>query len=164
MEENKSILVENKDKTKEKDQNYKKTCDFLDELYKNAQMGKLAFEYLLPKTKDSALKEELLNQFRDFESLCTKISEAIIELKRTPKSSLGFAKPMLRHSINVKMIFNSSASKIADMLTQGNNQGIMDINRLINSTTGKVTDKAISMAKELLALEQKHIDRLKKWL
>ena len=39
-----------------------------------------------------------------------------------------------------------------------------DINRLINATTGKVSDSAITLARELLELEQKHIDKLKKWL
>ncbi len=164
MEENKTVLTENKDKSKEIEQNFKKTCDFLNELYKNVQMGKLAFECLLPRIKDTELKEELLSQFCDFEALSTKISSALIKLGKAPNSSLGLAKPMLKRSISLTLTFNSSTNKIADMVTQGDNQGIMDINRLINSTTGKVSENAISLARELLELEQRHIDKLKKWL
>ena len=164
MEENRTILNENKDKSKEIEQNYKKTCDFLNELYKNVQMAKLSFEYLLPRIKDTELKEELLSEFNDFEITSTKISSALIKLGKTPNSSLGLAKPMLKRSISLTLAFNSSTNKIADMVTQGDNQGIMDINRLINATTGKVSDSAITLARELLELEQKHIDKLKKWL
>lgn len=164
MEEKDKKIAKNTEKSDQNDQNYDKSADFLIELYKNVQMGKLAFEYLLPKTKDGELKEELLNQYNDFETLTAKISGAIIELGKTPNSSLGIAKPMLKHSINVTMAFNSSTQKIADMLTQGDNQGIMDINRLLNSTKDKVSNKALSLAHELLEIKQRHIDKLKKWL
>lgn len=164
MEENNTNTIEIKDKSKEIEQNFKKTCDFLNELYKNVQMGKLSFEYLLPRIKDTELKDELLSQFNDFEAMSTKISSALIKLGKTPNSSLGLAKPMLKRSISLTLMFNSSTNKIADMITQGDNQGIMDINRLINATTGKVSENAISLARELLELEQRHIDKLKKWL
>lgn len=156
--------IQNKVKTCPKESKQDKNYDFLIELYKNVQMGKLAFEYLLPKTKDGKLKEELLKQYHDFEKLTTSISGAIIELGKTPKSALGMAKPMLKCSINMTTAFNSSTKKIADMVIQGDNQGIMDINRLINASTEYLPEKTLKLAQILLETEQRHIDELKKWL
>lgn len=156
--------IKNKVKTNEKESKRDRNYDFLNELYKNVQMGKLAFEYLLPKCRDGALKEELLKQYHDYEKLTTSISGAIIELGKTPKSALGMAKPMLRCSINMTTAFNSSAKKIADMVIQGDNQGIMDINRLINASSGYLPDKTLALSKTVLETEQRHIDKLKVFL
>ena len=151
-------------KTTQKDLTENKNLAFLNELYKNVQMGKLSFEYLLPKVKDNKLKEELLKQYHDYEKLTASISGAIIEMGKTPKSSLGMIKPMLKSSINMTTMFNSSNRKIADMVIQGGNKGIMDINRLLNRSSKSLPEKSIKLANTLLETQQRHIDELKKWL
>ncbi len=153
-----------KTKTEQKDSIESRNLAFLNEIYKNVQMGKLAFEYLLPKVKENKLKDELLRQYHDYEKLTASISGAIIELGKTPKSSLGLIKPMLKSSINMSTLLNSSNRKIADMLIQGDNKGIMDINRLLNRTSNSLPEKSIKLAHTLLETQQRHIDELKKWL
>lgn len=140
-----------------------KNADFLKELHKNVQMGKYALEKLLPKCKDDSIKQELLNEYHDFEALASKISGEIIALGDTPESATAMQNLMLKTAIGMNTLMDDSSENIADMVIQGDNQGIMDINRLINNAE-YATETSHSLARELLEMEQRHIDALKKFL
>lgn len=140
-----------------------KTAEFLIELHKNVQMGKYALEEVLNRCKDQTLRETLLRQYHDFEKLSGQITGAIVELKTTPKSATCFQNMMLKSSIWMSTALDNSPSKLADMVIQGDNQGIMDINRLLNQSEVK-EEKAVNLATTLLETEQRHIDELKKYL
>ena len=148
--------------TKNEETNSKKT-EFLIELHKNVQMGKFALEEVIEKCKDEKLRKTLLLQYHDFEKLSGDIAGAIIELNATPKSATFMQNMMLKSSIRMSTILDNSPSKLADMVIQGDNQGIMDINRLLKQSEVK-DEKAITLATTLLETEQRHVDDLKKYL
>lgn len=141
----------------------KKNAEFLVELHKNVEMAKLALEILIPRTKNRALKADLLNQYHDFEKLSNAISGGLIELGYTPTTPTCRQVFMLKSAIKMSTILNRSPKKLADMVIQGDNKGIMDINRLINQCTF-ATDKSHNLARLVLETEQSHIDTLKKYL
>ncbi len=164
MEENNTTNLSQNEEIKPSVKSSQRNVAFLNELYKNAVMGKLAFEYILHKVKDKKLKDELLKQYHDFEKITASISGAIVEHGKTPKSSLGIAKLMLNLAINMTTMFDSSASKISEMMIQGDNKGIMDVNRLINRSADGIPEKSLNLAYTLLETEQRHIDSLKAFL
>lgn len=140
-----------------------KTAEFLIELHKNVQMGKYALEEVVGRCKDEKLKKTLLLQYHDFEKISGDVVGAIIELGETPKSATFMQNMMLKSSIRMSTVLDNSPSKLADMVIQGDNQGIMDINRLLNQSNVK-DEKALSLATTLLETEQRHVDELKKYL
>ena len=151
------------DKKKKTGETTPKTAEFLIELHKNVQMAKYALEEVLKVCKDENLRKTLLLQYHDFEKSAGDIVGAIIELGETPKSATCMQNMMLKSSIRMSTVLDNSPSKIADMVIQGDNQGIMDINRLLNQSEVK-EERAISLATALLETEQRHVDDLKKYL
>lgn len=145
------------------DENQSKLEEFMIELHKNVQMAKYALEEVIKRCKDESLKQTLLTQYHDFEKLSGDITGFIIELGATPKSATCVQNMMLKSSICMSTALDNSPSKIADMVIQGDNQGIMDINRLLNQSEVK-EERAISLATTLLEIEQRHVDDLKKYL
>lgn len=137
--------------------------EFLIELHKNVQMGKYALEEVIKCCHDDNLKKTLLLQYHDFEKLASDISGAIIERGDTPRSATCMQNMMLKSSIRMSTFIDDSPSKIADMVIQGDNQGIMDINRLLNQSEIE-DEKAVNLATTLLETEQRHVDDLKKYL
>ncbi len=155
--------MEKEDKTILNPQNSEKIVEFLLELHKNAQMAKFALEEVIKRCNDSKLKATLLNEYHDFDKLSSEITGNIISLGATPKSATFMQNLMLKSSICMSTLADDSVSKLADMVIQGDNQGIMDINRLLNKSEVK-DEKALNLANTLLETEQRHVDELKKYL
>lgn len=151
------------EKVEKNNENTDKIAEFLIELHKNVQMGKYALEEVLKRCKGEKLRKTLLCQYHDFEKLSGDITGSIIELDKTPKSATFMQNMMLKSAISMSTFLDDSDSKLADMVIQGDNQGIMDINRLLNQSEVK-EEKAITLAKTLLETEQRHVDDLKKYL
>ena len=151
------------EKVEKNNENTDKISEFLIELHKNVQMGKYALEEVLKRCKGEKLRKTLLLQYHDFEKLSGDITGAIIELDKTPKSATFMQNMMLKSAISMSTFIDDSDSKLADMVIQGDNQGIMDINRLLNQSEVK-EERAVTLAKTLLETEQRHVDDLKKYL
>lgn len=156
-------ITKKEDETTPKTQNSEKLIEFFIELHKNAQMAKYALEEVIKRCNDTRLKATLLNEYSDFDKLSSEITASIISLGATPKGATFMQNIMLKSSICMSTLTDDSASKLADMVIQGDNQGIMDINRLLNKSEVK-DEKALNLANNLLETEQRHVDELKKYL
>ena len=137
--------------------------ELLNKLYQNTSMGISALQTIIPKTKDATLKGELQAQLDNYNTQSENLRKQIYALNAKPKDIGTIAKTSADASIVMSTTFNNSTSHIAEMMIQGTNMGVIDINKTLNQM--QVKDKSlISQAKDMLESEQKYIDKLKAYL
>ena len=135
----------------------------LDELNKGACMGMDAIHFVLEKVKDDNLSTELNRQYEKYK----KISEEICELypeysDKKPHETNAMNKVMTWYGVNMKTITDDSTSKIAELLVQGTNMGIIEGRRLLNH---KETDPNVTrLTKEYVTMQEEAIEKLKQFL
>lgn len=136
--------------TKNNETNEEVEIDVLDELNKGACMGRDAIHFILDKVSDDTLKEELNNQYNKYKEILDKISEIYPEYSDSePHETNVMNKVMTWYGVEMKTMMDSSTSKIAELLLQGTNMGIIEGRKLLNH---KDTDE------EIHALIQKYVD------
>ena len=70
---------------------------------------------------------------------------------------------MLKAGIHYNTMLNTSTGHIAEMMIQGSNSGILEMNKVLNHNE-EAGDKPTALAKQLIDFEEKNIERLKKYL
>ncbi len=107
----------------------------LDELNKGACMGKDAIHFILDKVEDEKLREELNNQYSGYKAISDKIQKLYPEYsedKDKPHETNAMNKVMTWYWIEMKTLVDESTSKIAELLLQGTNMGIIEGRKLLN--------------------------------
>lgn len=135
----------------------------LDELNKGACMGKDAIAFIMDKVKDSELKKELEIQYNSYKSISEKICELYPEYsEKQPHETSAMNKVMTWYGIEMKTLMDDSTSKVAELLMQGTNMGIIEGRRLLNQ---KDTDVAVeNLINEYVNMQEQAVENLKKFL
>lgn len=129
----------------------------------NSEMGSSAIRQIFPSVRNDSLRTELRRQLSEYEKQHNTICRQMQVLHMKGKPISPAAKAMGSISIAVKTASDSSSQHLAEMLIQGTNMGIININKALNSAkeiTGSLKDET----KQLLSKEQQYIDRLKAYL
>ena len=141
----------------------KNEINVLDELNKGACMGKDAIHFILDKVKDDDLKEELNRQYSKYKEISDKIKKLYPEYNEgKPHETSAMNKVMTWYGIEKKTFTDESTSKIAELLLQGTNMGIIEGRKLLNH---KQTDTEVEkIAKEYVDMQEDAVEKLKKFL
>lgn len=141
----------------------KSEINILDELNKGACMGKDAINFILDKVKDNGLKEELSNQYKKYNEISDKINNIYQKYNDDkPHETTIINKAMTWYGIEMKTLTDDSTSKIAELLLQGTNMGIIEGRRLLNH---KDSNKEInSLVQEYVDMQEKAVEKLKTFL
>ena len=122
-------------------ENENKEVNVLDELHKGACMGKDAIHFILEKVEDDALKKELNTQYEKYNQIANKIKELYPEYsEKEPHDTGALNKMRTWYGIEMKTMTDSTTSKLAELLMQGTNMGIIEGRRLLNQ---KGTDEEV---------------------
>jgi len=141
----------------------KNEINVLDELNKGACMGKDAIHFIIDKVKDKELKEELNNQYKKYNEISDKINNIYKKYNDDkPHETTAINKAMTWYGIEMKTLTDDSTSKIAELLMQGTNMGIIEGRRLLND---KETNEEInSLVQEYVDMQETAIEKLKQFL
>lgn len=135
----------------------------LDELNKGACMGMDAIHFVLDKVEDEKFREILKKQYDGYK----RISESICELypeysNDEPHETNAMNKVMTWYGIEMKTLLDKSNSKIAELLLQGTNMGIIEGRKLLNN---KNTDKEVEkLVSDYVKNQEKAVEELKQFL
>ena len=144
-------------------ENNENEVNVLDELNKGACMGKDAIHFILDKVKDEELKEELNIQYNKYKEISDKISKLYPEYSEDEPHETGtMNKIRTWYGIEMKTFMDDSTSKIAELLMQGTNMGIIEGRRLLNH---KDTDEEVhKIVQEYVDMQEDAVENLKKFL
>ena len=135
----------------------------LDELNKGACMGRDAIHFIMDKVEDEKLKKELNNQYAKYKEISNRISELYPEYSNDePHETNAMNKVMTWYGIEMKTMMDDSTSKIAELLLQGTNMGIIEGRKLLNH---KDTDPEVhALVQEYVDMQEDAVEKLKTFL
>lgn len=140
-----------------------KNLEILNKLYKNTSMGISALSTIIPKTEDIKLKGELQAQLDNYHRQSEELRKQIYTNNAKPKDIGVVVKASADASIIMSTALNKSTSHIAEMMIQGTNMGVIDINKTLNQVQFQ-EQGIIQQAQAILKSEQEYIDKLKAYL
>ena len=126
-------------------------------------MGRDAIKFIIDKVDDEDLKKELKNQYSKYDEIVTKIGELYPEYsQKEPHETSTMNKMMTWYGMEMKTMMDDSTSKLAELLMQGTNMGIIEGRKLLNH---KETDTEVQkIVKEYVDMQEDAIEVLKKFL
>lgn len=135
----------------------------LDEINKGAFMGMDALNFILEKVEDPGLKSILDEQYKDYKKIAKEIETVYPKYDDDePHETSTMNKVMTWFGIEKKLFMESSDSKIAELLLQGVNMGIIEGKRILNN---KVIDKKVhDIVQKYVDMQEEHVEILKEYL
>ena len=146
-----------------KDKKDENEVNVLDELNKGACMGVDAIHFIMDKVKDKELKEELKIQYDKYKSISDKICELYPEYsEKEPHETSTMNKVMTWYGIEMKTMMDDTTSKLAELLMQGTNMGIIEGRRLLNNND--CDPEVRDILQEYVEMQEAAVENLKKFL
>ncbi len=135
----------------------------LDELHKGCCMGIDALDLILKKSDNYDFNDLLEEQKKDYEELANRIDDlyrdyCTDEIHDTSKMD----KLMTWYGVSKDTIFGNSTSKLADLLINGTNMGIIEGRKLLNNKN--MSNSTKKLTNEFVKMQEKYIEKLKKFL
>lgn len=141
----------------------KEDINALDEIHKGSCMGEDAISFVLDKVEDDKLREVLENQYNDYESVKEKIEDIYPKYNEgEPHETSAINKAMTWSGIEMKTMNDTSNSKIAELLLQGVNMGIIEGRRILNNK--KLNGEVSDILKEYVDMQESSVEVLKEYL
>lgn len=144
----------------EKDNN---EVNVLDELNKGVTMGMDAIHFIIDKVDDEEFRTELSRQYKQYKKISNKICKLYPEYSsKKPHETSTMNKAMTWYGIEMRTMMDSSTSKLAELMMQGTNMGIIEGRRLLNQ---KDSDGNVhKLVSEYVDMQEQDVENLKKFL
>ena len=148
----------------QKSEKNKVNKDVLDELNKGCAMGMDAIRDILDKVEDTKFKKVLDDEFDKYKDVHHRIEEKYEDYsKEEPTETNAMNKAMTTMMTDMKLMTDHSDSKIAELLMQGTNMGIIEGKKLLNHK--EHLDKEVeSILKDFIDMQENSVETYKKFL
>ena len=144
-----------------KEEKNKINKDVLDELNKGCAMGMDAIRNILDKVEDKKFKNVLEDEFKDIHHRIEKKYEEYS--KEEPTETNIMNKAMTSMMTEMKLMNDHSDSKIAELLMQGTNMGIIEGKKLLNHKE-KLDKEVENILKDFVNMQEESVEIYKNYL
>lgn len=143
--------------------NEENNINALDEIHKGSCMGVDALNFVIDKTETKEFKGVLEVEKKKYEKIKKQIEKLYSKYSdKEPHATSLMNKAMTWYGIEMKTIAENSSSKLAELLIQGTNMGIVEGRKILNH---KDIDKPVKdIIEEFVEMQQDSIEALKKYL
>ena len=126
-------------------------------------MGIVGIDAIYNQIETKELKKKIKSQRKEYIILKRKLSKLCKHYKVTDKELRPFVKLNSELMVGMKTIFDKSDSKIAKLMMEGTNKGLIQLQELLNHYNKK-DKKLVKILEETLELEHQNNNELKKFL
>lgn len=140
-----------------------KNLEVLKEVCKGVKMGMEAISYVSDKVEDENFKNTLTHEYSMYNNILNKVDDAYSNYDEIPGEASLKDKAMLWYGVQVNTIKDNSTSKLAELLVQGTNMGIIEGRRLLNHNKGLDTD-VDKLLNDFVDFQEESVEKLKKYL
>ena len=137
--------------------------EFLNKIYENAHMASEAIDMLLSKVENEDLSNELNEEKAEYGKFCDGCIKLLEESGKKPKPQNPLSKLGLWSGIQLNTLTDRSDDKIAEIMIQGNDMGVVDITRLVNEYDN-LEEKYKNRAESLVSFEEESTQIMKDFL
>lgn len=137
--------------------------EVLEKLNKGCAMGMEAITTILEKVDDYDFRDLLEKEYQEYMDFSNRIDELYRDISDDNLKDIGIMPKMMSwYSIQKDTILDSSNSKLADLLVNGTNMGIIEGRKLINNK--KLDKKVHKLCCNFVKMQEKYIEKLKNYL
>ena len=141
----------------------KENLNAMDEINKGACMGMDAIHFVREKVKDNKFKDELDREYEEYRSISERINKMYSKYSDKEPHETNFVnKAMTWYGIEMKTINDDSTSKIAELVLQGVNMGIIEGKKILNNK--KINKEISDIISEYVTMQEESVEKLKKFL
>lgn len=140
--------------------------ELLNYLYESMDMGIKSLESLAKNLEqtDNKIRSNVLKALEEYKRFSKKCNKKIKEYKVKPMKKDLFTIMMAKMGTNKEFKRDNSDSKIADLLIQGYNMGILEVTKKINRYKNDTSKDIMRLALEYKEMQQKGIEDVKGFL
>lgn len=147
----------------EKETRNSENINALDEICKGACMGKDAIHFILDKVSNNDLKDYLHKDYEKYEKIKENIEDIYPDYNDgKPHESGALTKAKTWYNVEMKTLTDDSTSKIAELLLQGVNMGIIEGRRILNKK--EIDNKVSEIVSEYVSMQEMSMEVFKKYL
>lgn len=140
-----------------------RTVDFLNKVYKNAQMGEESITYLTDKIDDPQLLADLQCQHKEYSDIENKAVDALSKQQALPQKQNPLSQMSLFAGVQMNTLTDKSPDKIAEMMIQGSMMGVIDMTRTLKEYSDTPSNVQ-KIGQDLIKLEENSIQKMKQYL
>ena len=140
-----------------------KNLKVLKEVCKGVTMGMEAISYVSDKCEDEEFKNVLNHDYSMYNNILNKVNDAYSNYGEEPDNASIKDKAMLWYGIQLNTIKDSTSSKLAELLMQGTNMGIIEGRRLLNNNPS-VDTEVKNILNDFVVMQEDSVETLKKYL
>ena len=134
----------------------------LQEIYKNAVLGMESVDILRPLSADRGFRNLLLKQYRRYASVAKEMELYAAERGDNLNDPSMFAKGMMHFTTMINTLTDKSNSKLAEIMVQGINMGIISIMKIINRLSDE--GRSNQYADKMMEVLQDNLNEMKLFL
>lgn len=135
----------------------------LNELNKGIKMGMDSISNVSEKVQDDRFKQDLKYQYDEYNKILNEVNNELTNYDDFPKELNPMQKAMGWMGVELNTISDKSNSKIAEMMIQGTNMGIIEGVKLLNQNPESDTEVK-NVLNEFIRFQENTIEQLKKYL
>ncbi len=140
-----------------------KDMELLQYVHETAAMGVLGLQDLLPQAESTGMRQSLRSQIREYQDIAHSSAQLLQAKGAQPKDPGLMARLSSQAMATVKTLADSSDSKLAEMVIQGNNMGVTKGLKHLHDYRGN-DPKIRALAEKLLAAEQANVSQMQPFL
>lgn len=141
----------------------KENINALDELNKGATMGMDAIKFVLEKAEDEEFKKTLGLDYNKYKDISRRANNLYKEYSsEEPHETNAMNKAMTWMGVEMRTVTDSSTSKLAELLLQGTNMGIIEGRKLLNHKN--IDNKVSDLIQEFVTMQEDSVEKLKTFL
>ena len=135
----------------------------LDEINKGACMGIDAIHFVLDKVEDDKLKKELEKEYKEYQKISERIEKIYPKYNDDkPRETNAITKAMTWYGIEMKTLTDTSDSKIAELILQGLNMGIIEGRKILNKK--EIDQEVEELIDDYVIMQEKNVEKIKTYL
>ena len=133
------------------------------EIYKGVVMGQDSIAFIYDKINSAGLKVEVLSEFCEYYNIGENIKDFYNKyLNKEEKKLSPFLKIMSWYGMEMKLLQDNTDSKIAEILINGTNMGIIEGRKILNHK--KLNKNVKKIISGFVLMQEKNIENLKNYL
>lgn len=133
------------------------------EIQKNTEMAMKAIDTISDKVYDDQLAMQISRQSLKYSEIHDAALKQLVNAKAEPYHGNYLEETMLKTGIHYNTLLNTSTSHIAELMIKGSSNGIVQMERVLNRNEN-VGEQPATLARQLIELEERNINRLKHYL
>ena len=133
------------------------------EIQKNTDIAMKTINTFADKIRDDALSMQISRQSLKYAELHNEASKHLLDAKAQGYRSSALSDALLRTGIHYNTMLNTSTGHIAELMIKNSTNGILEMEKVLkhHSEAGAAP---LALAKQLIEVEEKNVERLKQYL